>query len=612
MSLLEEINERYLQVHTEKENAFWNSKMGLSGTKSDDFEIKELAYLQFVGKSQAPKIREELARQDLQHSPEKKQALEAWLRFFQAHAIESPDAQALKDKIVNMEGKLSEARGTMKLGMRHPLTGNFQACSSVKLSLLLRTASTEAERRNAFEALASIENYVLENGFLEIVKERNRLARSLGYADYYDYRVQVNEGFSKDKLFDILDDLRKKTSDAAEQAVDELEKQHGVMAREAHNFGFLTSGDLIAQMDPYFQFSSALHRWGNSFAALGIAYRGATLQLDLLDRPGKYENGFMHGPIPAYRKQNQFSPATINFTSNAIPGQRGSGHRALETLFHEGGHAAHFSNIDMPAPCFSQEYAPTSVAFAETQSMFLDSLIEDADWQSRYARDTQGNHIPKELILKNIVRKQPYIAFQIRAMLSVCYAEKAIYEMPETELTSHNIMRSLRRIESELQFLKRGVRPILSVPHLLAGESSAYYHGYVLAQMAVAHTRHFFKNRDGHLCDNPKVGPDLAKFYWQPGNSQTFFELVHSLSGSELSADALVKDATRSVADVEAEALAAIEHEKEIPHFQGKVKLDAKISLVHGDEMVATLEQGGDFEVWEEKCRIWLDAQAPK
>ena len=32
-------------------------------------------------------------------------------------------------------------------------------------------------------------------------------------------------------------------------------------------------------------------------------------------------------------------------------------------------------------------------------------------------------------------------------------------------------------------------RPLLSVPHLLSDEASCYYHGYVLAEMAVHQTR---------------------------------------------------------------------------------------------------------------------------
>ena len=38
----------------------------------------------------------------------------------------------------------------------------------------------------------------------------------------------------------------------------------------------------------------------------------------------------------------------------------------------------------------------------------------------------------------------------------------------------------------------RASRPLLSVPHILADESAAYYHGYILAEMSVHQTRKHF------------------------------------------------------------------------------------------------------------------------
>ena len=69
------------------------------------------------------------------------------------------------------------------------------------------------------------------------------------------------------------------------------------------------------------------------------------------------------------------------------PVQVGSGKDALVTLLHEGGHAAHLANVDQCSPFFSQERAPTSVAYAENQSMFLDAYEGDAAWLARYAKD---------------------------------------------------------------------------------------------------------------------------------------------------------------------------------------------------------------------------------
>ena len=123
------------------------------------------------------------------------------------------------------------------------------------------------------------------------------------------------------------------------------------------------------------------------------------MNLDLLDREKKYSNGFCHWPVPAWtRPDGTHVPSRTNFTSLADPTAVGSGLTALATLMHEAGHAAHFANICQPSPLFSQERAPTSVAYAENQSMFLDSLVGDAAWRAKYACDTEGSPIPLSLI----------------------------------------------------------------------------------------------------------------------------------------------------------------------------------------------------------------------
>ena len=96
---------------------------------------------------------------------------------------------------------------------------------------------------------------------------------------------------------------------------------------------------------------------------------------------------------------------------------------------HEAGHAAHFANIEMPSPLFSQERAPTSVAYAELQSMFLDSLVSDADWMVTYAKSRDGESIPWDLVADEIEATHPYKVFALRGMIAVPYFEKALYEM---------------------------------------------------------------------------------------------------------------------------------------------------------------------------------------
>lgn len=158
----------------------------------------------------------------------------------------------------------------------------------MKLRNLVRTDDDEDVRRSAYEGLRSIGPFVLDNGFVDVVKKRNQLARALGYEDYYDYKVTNVEGFGKARLFEMLDGLEKGTRPIMLKARAELARLHGASALEPHNQSYKMAGAVAKKMDPYFPFARAVERYAKSYAALNIKYRGSTMNLDLLDRPGKY------------------------------------------------------------------------------------------------------------------------------------------------------------------------------------------------------------------------------------------------------------------------------------------------------------------------------------
>ncbi len=602
-AFLDDLNERYLERHREKEETFWETRMGLAD-RHEELTRSDIALREFL--ADAPMLKRLRDWKDKgSGTPEQEVVLDGWILMFSRNQIEDPAAQALQREIAERETALQKARGEMELGWRSA-KGEFMPASSVVLSNYLRTNPDEAIRRSSFEGLRSIEKFALDEGYADIVRMRNRFARMLGHEDYYDYKVQWAEGFDKKTLFAYLDDLEARTRNRAAEEIENLRREKGDSALSPWNFVYHTwGGALQEERDPYFRFEDALDRWARSFAALGIRFRNARITLDLVDRKGKYENGFMHGPVPAFRRRGEWLPAHINFTANALPGQPGAGVRAAQTLFHEGGHAAHFANIRMDAPCFSQEFAPTSVALAETQSMFCDAFLSDADWQTRYARDAEGNVLPFDLIEKQVRATHPFAAQNVRNLLVVCYAEKALYEMADDELTPENILAVFRDVETRLTLLPGGCpRPTLAVPHLLSWEASAYYHGYVLAEMAVHQTRVHFRDKYGYLLDNPSVGKDLADSYWAPGNSRTFLELVSDLTGKEFSADALVHELTRTTDDAVREAQRAVDRLPEIPEYDGDMDLDLRLSVIHGPETV--VDEGRDALAVAAEFRAWL------
>ena len=346
--------------------------------------------------------------------------------------------------------------------------------------------------------------------------------------------------------------------------------------------------------------------WVESFGRLGIDFKGATLSLDLLDRKGKYQNGFCHGPIPSFYDDGRWVAAEVNFTSNAKPDQIGSGLDGIETLFHEGGHAAHFSNIAQNAPCFSQEFAPTSMAYAETQSMFCDSLIGDADWLKTYATDPAGNTVPDAIIRAQIESKQPFSAYSERGILVVPYFEQAIYALDDAKVTPEKLTHMARDAEKRILGLEVAPRPLLAIPHLLSNEAACSYQGYLLANMAVYQTRAYFMEQYGYLTDNPNIGPWLAQHYWNPGNGVSHDATIRSLTGEGFNARYLADQCNLTVDDAwkAQEARIAQLNGRERAAVQG---LNAAIKVVDGDRILASNEQSDEAMFAAFENRIMAD-----
>ncbi len=496
----------------------------------------------------------------------------------------------MKDK----SSKIKSETALFEKRKQHSMTfidqkGKTTEGSLTTLSTNIRANDCEQVRKSSHQALLDLEQWVLQNGYLDLVKKRNQFAQSLGYENFFDYSVQKTEQMTTKELFEILDDFEERTREKNLDSIDSLIDKHGEKAVMGHNFDFTWGGDSIRDLDPYVPFSKSLRRWVESFSRLNIDYQDADLTLDLLDRKGKYQNGFCHGPVPSFYDNDQWIPAKVNFTSNAKPDQVGSGYDGINTFFHEGGHAAHFANITMNAPCFSQEFAPTSMALAETQSMFCDSLLFDADWLKSYAKDSNGNPVPNSIIKSLIENKQPFRAHQERRILLVAYFERAVYSLSEDQLTEENLTQLARKIEHNILGLKVSPRPLLSIPHLLADEAACSYQGYLLAHMAVYQTRDFFMRQFGYLTDNPEIGPLLAKHYWNPGNSLNHDATIRNLTGEGFNAKYLAKVCNLSVAEAWSGELERIENMKH--REQDKVKpLNAKIKIVDGDKVLASNE----------------------
>lgn len=504
----------------------------------------------------------------------------------------------MREKINALETEIAKKRTSRVTGYIDPYLEKFVPASELKMRTMIQTNSDEKIRKACFEAREKLALDLLED-YVVLVKLRNEFAEKLGFADFYDYKLRKIDRMSKDELFTLFTDISEKTKSMFFE-IRKME-QDILGLRKPWNFSYYMTGDFTKEEDPYFQFDQAVSRWGISFSALGIDFKQGKLQLDLLDREGKHNNGFCHWPDLVHFDKGKRQAGSSNFTCNVVAGQVGSGSLGYNTLFHEGGHAAHFLNCEQKDVCLNHEYAPMTAGWAETQSMFIDTLFSSIEWKTRYAEDSNGNFYPFELFKRKVAKLNVLKPARILSIIFVATFEREVYELknPSTDQIIEIAKRNYRKFYD----MSEDSLSALNVPHIYAWESSCSYHGYGLAEIALHQWREYFYKKYGYIVDNPQVGKEMRKV-WQLGASKDFKDCVKIATGKKLSSSALIKEITLPTDKVIKLAKNKLQKMETIKKYNKPVNLKAKIKMVHGKKVIANNEIS--FEIMVEKYGVWL------
>src|SRR5262245_16490172 len=191
-----ELNGVYNAVHKTKEDLFWATYMATSDDQAG-FARAERAYKDFISDpDRLRETRDHVARlEPLPHGKERDallHGLKGWLALFEANIIDNDEGHALMRDIIDAESAMFAAK--RELQPRHlNEQGESEVASLGMLATNQATNPIEERRRSSFDAFREIEGWVLANGFLDLVKLRNRFATAMGYANYFELKLLRNE-----------------------------------------------------------------------------------------------------------------------------------------------------------------------------------------------------------------------------------------------------------------------------------------------------------------------------------------------------------------------------------------------------------------------------------
>jgi len=591
--ILDKLNNDYRKLHQEYEELFWVSYMGDQSV--DDRKDKALSARDaFKSDAKLLKVTQNLWSRA---KGKTKERLQVWIDFFNQNQM-SPEARELKFKIDSLESAIAKKRANRTEGYVNPETNEFTVASSLKMRTMMRTHSDEKVRKVCFEALEKLALDHVDD-YVEIVRLRNQFAKNQGYEDFYDYKLQNEDKMTKKELFSLFDNIAEKTKSTFIEIRELAKKKPGL--RKPWNFAYCMTGDFTKEEDPYFQFDQAIDRWGRSFAALGIDFNNGNLKLDLLDRKGKWGNGFCHWPKLVHFKDNKIQPGSSNFTCNVVSGQIGSGSLGYNTLFHEGGHAAHFLNCKQKDVCLNHEYAPMTAGWAETHSMFLDTMFSSIEWKMRYAKDVLGKTYPFELFEQKEKKLNILSPMRMLSIIFVCSFEREVYELKNP--TADKIISIAKKNYRRYYYMTEDSVSVLGIPHLYAWDSACAYHGYGLATIALSQWREYFYKKYGYIVDNPKIGKEMRKM-WELGASKDFKECIKLATGKKLSSSAVIKEITMSYETTIRRSKTRLKKMKSVRLYEKPVKLNAAISMVHGKKEISNNKIS--FEDMASKYAKWI------
>ena len=398
---------------------------------------------------------------------------------------------------------------------------------------VLRKEKDSKKRQAAWEASKAVAPQVATK-LVALAKVRNQAAKKLGYEDYWDLQVRLQEHDPKQVLA-IFDELEKLTdapfADMKRKLDAELAKKFKVKPEQLMPWHYT---------NPFFQDAppsekadlTALFKDKKKEDVVAIAQKfyediglDATPLLqksDFYEREGKNQHAFC---ITLDRKDD------VRMLLNIKPTNEW-----METMLHETGHGLYYLGIDQGLAHNLRE--SSHIFTTEAVAMAFGALAKNPLWLEQYAGADKKKlaAIEKDVLEQ---RRREQLIFVRWGMVMLRF-EKALYANPDQDL-GKLWWDTVERYQGLKRPLKRDAPDWAAKPHFVI--APVYYHNYVLGELFAAQLRASLAKMANHTGPASSLSfngrKDFGEFFktriFKPGMTQHWPEFVAAATGAPLS-----------------------------------------------------------------------------
>ncbi len=401
---------------------------------------------------------------------------------------------------------------------------------------ILRKEKNSSLRKKAWEASKQV-GKVIAHDVIELVKLRNKAAQSLGFKNYYEMMLTVNEQNESEliNLFDKLDSLTRPPFETLKQSLDkELAQRWGIAINEMRPWHyqdrFFQEVPAVGTVnfDRFFEGKNIEELGKIFYASIDLPVDDILSRSDLYERKGKYPHAF---EIDVDRAGDV--RVMLNIKDNE---------RWMSTMLHELGHGVYSKYIDSSLPYLLRTEA--HIFLTEAIAQLMERQARNAQWLQSIIGISDKEKEEVERITKETLRMKLLI-FSRWSQVMVRF-ERAMYENPDQDLNS-----LWWKLVQQYQCItppdNRNEPDWASKIHL--SQVPVYYHNYLLGELTASQLQHTIAHKvlnatttSINYYNKSEVGNYLREQIFMHGARYRWDDLIKRATGKPLTPEYFAED----------------------------------------------------------------------